>query len=76
MAVIEAEPVRGHQRARLAHVGAKHLPQGGVEQMGAAVVAGGVLASPGSTRASTWSPRDMSPSSTTPQVHDQPGHGT
>ena len=38
VAEVEAQPVRGHQRALLADVVAQDLPQGGVEQVGAGVV--------------------------------------
>ena len=39
VAEVEAQPVGGHQRALLADLVAEHGPQGGVEQVGAGVVA-------------------------------------
>src|SRR4029077_3888110 len=38
MREIEAQPVGGHQRALLLHVGAEHLAQRRVQQMGGAVI--------------------------------------
>ena len=38
MREVEAQPVRRHQRALLAHVVAQHRAQGGVEQVGGGVV--------------------------------------
>ena len=74
MAEVETQPVRGDQGTGLAHVGAQHRTQGGVQQVGAAVVAGGIqpvgpihLGRHGLSQGNVPLP-DYAP------VYDQPGH--
>ena len=74
MAEIETQPVGGNQGTGLPDVGAKDGAQGGVEQVGAAVVAGGVQTAmevhPGRHRLAQG---HIAPFHHTP-VDNQPGH--
>ena len=74
VAEVKPEPVRGDQGPGLAHVGAQHRPEGGVEQVGAAVVAGGVQPVGPVHLGRHGLPQRNVPLTDDAPVYDQPGH--
>ena len=76
MAEVEAQTLRRHQGPGLPNVVSQHGAQAGVEQVGAAVVAGGVPAAGGVDLSRYRLPQGDIALLYNPPMHDEPGHGT